>query len=506
MAKISTLPQLLEPDGTETVVLLHAGTTKRAPIAGLVAGAVSTGLAPLIGQIRRIPVNDEGIVPVEYSSSGRIVRGRYLDGRAFDPNCEVTLPANDDGLVPTIVVQRGGSFYLVRGRYLDGRIYEPGRDLFLPPDDDGLVPTIVARRGSGFVLHVGRRLDGRAYPANDNSSNMETIFADDPRLTIFGYAGLAERSALRLRPVRPVSDGQGYEWCAPGMRCAFYTTARSVRFDVTFNGTINGRVIRDDAFQTMLASVLVDGVHVDDIADSHHGPEAVDASRTVALPAGLKRVDLVWPYSEQMDLRAIAIGAGGGIGRVTAPSIRFVAGGDSITHGFTVPGVLDTWSFQVADSLGLELVNMGFGGRTAVGADGAKHGALGGRIGTYCIGYNDWNNNVSLATFRAQILDYIAGWFAANTTPNADLILITAPYSVNTGQNSSGNRLQDFRATMTDAFSTYMAAHPAARLHLQNGLALFTNTADRLIDGIHPNKLGTREWSTNLSPVISALL
>nr|WP_317893790.1 sialidase family protein [uncultured Sphingomonas sp.] len=46
MAKISELPQLLEPTGLETVVVLDAGETKRVPIADLAAAAV----APQVGR------------------------------------------------------------------------------------------------------------------------------------------------------------------------------------------------------------------------------------------------------------------------------------------------------------------------------------------------------------------------------------------------------------------------------------------------------------------------
>jgi lysophospholipase L1-like esterase len=243
------------------------------------------------------------------------------------------------------------------------------------------------------------------------------------------------------------------------------------------------------------ASILADGVEVGsfkrDVAYNATGSTLT----TVDLgSSALRLIELVWPYSTGMDLTEIQHSLGAAVAIAPArPTTIFAALGDSITHGFNALKEKDTWAFQLAVAKGWQLKNFANGSALAVPAQGSALAGCGATKAFLMIGYNDWANNVTTATYGANVLAELQNMRTA--LPSAKIYASSPIYSTNLGANTNGNTLIDFRTAFASAFTTWADGNS----QIFNGLSLMTNSSDRLADGIHPNITGATEISAYLN-------
>ena len=103
------------------------------------------------------------------------------------------------------------------------------------------------------------------------------------------------------------------------------------------------------------------------------GPAAAPAPAPAG--GGYHDYELVLPYGDSVDFHGLQVNPDA---LFEAPSdrsaTRYLAYGDSITHGFTASDIGGGYAFRVAEAKGWQLVNMGYGGRASTIADGTVVG------------------------------------------------------------------------------------------------------------------------------------
>lgn len=407
------------------------------------------------------------------------------------------LVPTDDGLVPTEVDSDGR---VLRGRWMSGAAYEPVLDAALAeqrvqiaPDDYGRFPILLDQDN--------RILSRSGFSAALQPAEMEMIYPNDARLLVSDYDLIQERSATRLRFGRslPSYGGDPAIYYAPAARVGFVTRSRAVRFAVSFS-----TLVSDALAVARVAVILADGVKVGEITHAN-GTRPIAAETTVTFAtATARRVELVWQSRDTMDLLEIGVEPGVGLGAAARPNSVLLTYGDSITDGYSASDALHNYASLTAEALGLQLVNMGYGGRSSTAADGALMGAKQARLTTHLMGANDFYANRSAATVQSNVTGFITGFRGAH--PTGDLVLITPLNSPNANAepaNSGGATYEDIRQAVRNAH----AAFPGdANLHLIEGPTLLANTGGKFVDGLHPNDAGFADQATALTPLLAALL
>jgi lysophospholipase L1-like esterase len=401
------------------------------------------------------PVNDDGIIPIEIDQDGRILRGVYANGTPFNPQLFVDAPMDDSGLKPFLI-------------------------------SDDTPPRVLS----------GVYPDGTPFPSTV-MQGQDVVYPNDDRLLVSDYAQIAERSAARLRFIRPLADGQGFEHCAPGARVSFYTRAPSVTFEVYFNAL----VIRDDA-RNYKAKVFVDGADAGTIEGTAGPNTPQEVSRSILLgPSQLRKVELVWPYGDGMDLNLIRIPAGFGLGAAEPrPQEVIITVGNSITQGYTGDDVSKTWSFILANELGRTLINGGYGGRTAVATDGTWAGQLAAPHGAnativYMIGVNNCIAQSSLTAFMEQVAGFIAN--ARAEAPLARIIVVSPFYCPAIEANTIP--LDSYRTKTQEAVDE----SGDANVEWRDGKLAMANNPELFVgDLVHPNSLGHAAAGAGLAAMI----
>lgn len=239
------------------------------------------------------------------------------------------------------------------------------------------------------------------------------------------------------------------------------------------------------------------------------------ASSKVPLPTGdgTIRIDLPERDPEQTvrvylpECVEIAVDALVAVDGDIAPPGRgplWVVYGDSISQGWSVsePGL--AWPSLVADSLGLDLVNLGFAGAArgellaadAVAGSGAAAVAV-------AWGTNAWS---SLPTDVAQIAETMRIFLTAvrQGLPEAPIVVlspIVRPDAENT-PNRFGATLVDLRASLESTVIRFSAETGDDRITLLSGLDILP--AEQLADGVHPGDEGHASIAAGAAPHVAA--
>ncbi len=295
--------------------------------------------------------------------------------------------------------------------------------------------------------------------------------------------------ANRIRFTRPIVDGQGFETANPGARVRFRTNATLIRVRLQYTNLVT----RLDTYNGV-GYVLVDGVYWQSFnrVQGAAGP----ASFLIGLPSTLLRtIEIVMPYCASVDFLGIDLPPGATLSAAAArPATRYVAIGDSITHGFVGSEVRQTWPTLLAASKGWQLINCGYGGRQCVASDGAVAAALAPTVATYLIGYNNFYPQVPLATFKTAYKSFLAQFRAA--APLVKLYCITPLYTPNTfGPLTIENYRQQIRDAITETGSALNI--------LVEGLPLASNDATSFPDNVHPGDSGALQIANALSSVVN---
>ncbi len=183
---------------------------------------------------------------------------------------------------------------------------------------------------------------------------------------------------------------------------------------------------------------------------------------------------------------------------------RWVVYGDSISQGWSVAEAGLAWPSLVADSLGLDLVNLAFAGAArgelltadAVAGSGAAAVAL-------AWGTNAWS---SLPTDAAQIAETMRLFLTAvrQGLPEVPLVVISPIVrpDAETTRNRFGATLSDLRGALESAVGRFAASTRDVRITLVPGLNLVQD--EQLVDGIHPGDAGHRSLAAGVMPQVAA--
>lgn len=306
------------------------------------------------------------------------------------------------------------------------------------------------------------------------------------------YCAIATKDAAKVRFVRPITDGQGFETANPGARIArFITNSQTVTIKLAYTGLVT----RVDTYNAA-GWVLVNGVkyqsftHAQDIG--HSNPI------TVLLSFGssaYRTIEVVCPYCASVDFTGVDIESTAVITSAAArPSTRLACGGDSITHGFTTTDESVAWHYLLGVSKGWETVNLGYGGRQCTATDGTALANLSPNVATYLMGYNDFNYQNALATFKANYKSFINNFRAVS--PSVKLYCITPLWTSTVKAIPIDSYRQQIRDALTELGNPLNV--------LVEGTTLTVGGAGSFnADGIHPNDTGAAKIASSLSSLIT---
>ena len=308
--------------------------------------------------------------------------------------------------------------------------------------------------------------------------------------------------AVRFHRILDV-PGRGYRWDNPGARVRFRTDARAITVHLHYSDKhtspsarapvgiflIDGRSDPAWTFTTRTTTTL---------------RPVEDHALELPVPAagGFHDYALVLPYGDSVDFRGLTVDDTAKFAEpAERPALRYVAYGDSVTHGFTASHIGHTYAYRLAETRGWQLVNLGLGGRSARAAEGDVVGRLGGDIVTVLIGVNDWQGGTAPAAYREAMRGLLTRIRALQ--PGVPVYAIT-PLWVSERWKPTKARfpLEDYRAVLR---SLVAELHDPA-LHLIEGPSLVDGD-ERNFDQVlvHPNDAGFAQMSERLARQIAAV-
>ncbi len=291
--------------------------------------------------------------------------------------------------------------------------------------------------------------------------------------------------------------GKGYRWDNPGARIRFRTDAPSVKARLYFNElhtstsarNSNGAYHIDGAgrpewtFHTKAATVK-------------RAPETVEVVMTPGTAAGFHDYELILPYGDSVDFQGLEVGAEARFEAPPAPpAVRYLAYGDSITHGFTASAVDKSYAFLVAQKMGWQLVNLGLGGRASNIADAKVVKAAKADVISVFMGVNDWQGGGPLARYKSNMTGFFDAIRAGQ--PGVPIYYLTSlwvpPSWKPQGQVAD---LEAYRKVAREI----VAERKDPNLHLVEGPGLIDHDA-ALFDAVavHPNDKGFAQMAERLA-------
>ena len=212
--------------------------------------------------------------------------------------------------------------------------------------------------------------------------------------------------------------------------------------------------------------------------------------------AGFHNYELILPYGDSVDFQGLEVNSGARFEHPPPrPAIRYLAYGDSITHGFTASAVDKSYAFLTAQKMGWQLVNLGLGGRSSNVSDAKVVTSLKADVISVFIGVNDWQGGAPLERYRTNMTGFLNAIRAAQPgVPNYYITSLWVPPSWNPkGQVAD---LEKYRQVSREIVS----ARNDRNLHLVEGLDLIDHDA-ALFDAtpVHPNDKGFAQMAGRLA-------
>lgn len=334
---------------------------------------------------------------------------------------------------------------------------------------------------------------------------LKPISPDDFRIEYAGYV----RKEIVAAPDNPdhklarfdrILDmpNTGYRWDNPGVSIRFRTDATVVNAILYYNDrhiskrsrnsigvwSVDGVFQPNRIFQTRQQGV-------------QRAPETVTAVLANGDAKGFHDYVIFLPYGDSVDFAGLQVNPEARFETPKpAPALRFVAYGDSITHGFTASEVDKTYPFLVGQKKGWQTIDLGLGGRSsgASPTDAGVIASLKPDILTVLMGVNDWQAGVPLERYRTNMNKFLANFRVAK--PETPVYLIT-PLWVAPTWNPPGHKadLEQYRQVLRDIVATSKDQN----LHIIEGpglidhdLSLFSPVA------VHPNDAGFAEMEERL--------
>lgn len=367
---------------------------------------------------------------------------------------------------------------------------------------DGVIDEV---RLTARALTAGELLISRAAaPSAD-----VTVAADDARIAYSDYVRRTFVSApydaavtlARFDRLLPIA-GKGYECDNPGTRIRFRTDATNALASLYYNALhvstsarnsrgfcrIDGQTNAAWGFQTVATETV-------------RTQELVEVALAVPAGGGYHDYELVLPYGDAVDFAGVTVNEGALFQAPPArPATRYVAYGDSITHGFTASDVGQSYAYRVAETKDWELVNMGYGGRAATAADGTTVGSQQADVISVLIGVNDWQGGVALATYSNRLDGFLANLRALQ--PTVPVYLLT-PLWVDASWDPAADiaPLESYRQIVR----AVAAARSDPNLHVVEGPELIDPSVV-YFDAVrvHPNDAGFAQMAERLAAQMEA--
>ena len=354
---------------------------------------------------------------------------------------------------------------------------------------------------SGLILLCLARAPVAA-PAQEPAHRL--IAPDDAHLAYSDYVHLElvpsplDPSARLARFDRLLDQpAKGYRWDNPGARLRFRTDASSVKALLYFNElhistsarNSNGLYRIDGARQPQWT------FHTKTTQPKRE-PETVAVTMTAGGPAGFHDYELILPYGDSVDFQGVEVNAGARFeAPPTRPATRYLAYGDSITHGFTASAVDKNYAFLVAEKNGWQLLNLGLGGRASTPSDGKVVASLHADVISVFMGANDWQGGVPPERYRANMMAFFDAIRAAQ--PTVPIYYLTSLWvAPSWNPKAQVADLETYRRVAREI----VAARHDPNLHLVEGpelidheIALFDATP------VHPNDQGFAQMAERLA-------
>jgi lysophospholipase L1-like esterase len=338
----------------------------------------------------------------------------------------------------------------------------------------------------------------------------------------------ADSGAARVD--RVLENARGYRWDAPGARVRFRTDSAAVSVRLRYSARHIGPACNSVGFWR------IDG-HGDTVAWRFTRPCAdgqklpYDAELAVrlpvpgtvpgAVPGAVSGVvpgvvsgavpgavsgggtfhdyELILPYGDAVEVLGVEVTAGARWETpASRPAVRWVAFGDSVTHGFTASSVAGSYPFRVAEAMGWQVINEGIGGRSALAKDGDFLAGVEAGVFSVAIGVNNWQGGTDLAVFRKNMTGLLDRLRAGH--PDTPVYVITPLWVPPSWRPKSVKYpLEDYRKIIREIVAARVAEGDA-HMVLVDGPALIDHDP-ALFDkvAVHPNDAGFAQMAERLA-------
>ncbi len=349
--------------------------------------------------------------------------------------------------------------------------------------------------GAALVVRPGNRLVGAEEAQIGYSDYVRMELVTVPEAV---SGGMGQMKMARFDRILDI-PGKGYRWDNPGVRIRFRTDATVVKAWLYFNELHASASARNS-----LGVYLIDGVSK---PEWRYETKAKTVKRSVeslgvvmreeaALAAGFHDYELVLPYGDSVDFVGVEVNEGAKFETPKArPATRYLAYGDSITHGFTASSVEKSYAYLVAEKKGWQIVNLGLGGRASNVADAKVAAAQQADVISVFIGVNDWQGGGPVERYRKNLTGFLDSLRATQATvPIYCLTSLWVPPAWNPkGQVAE---LEAYRQVVREV----VAGRKDANLHLIEGLDLIDHDP-ALFDpvAVHPNDAGFKQMAERLT-------
>ena len=488
----------LQFDGVDDVLStgnIDFSTTNNVYIFTYVGKGVNAASAKVMVSHAKFFVADTN-TGIRYSSSGTVAASNNYLPVVSAPFTRL-LSANFSIPAPHVIVYENGSEILNHtdtqgtGNYTNAPIHlgaSSGTSLF----SDFRLYSLIIRKKESSLSEINS-VTGY-FNARRTAIEYQQLLPNDARLLVSDYTTISEQSSARLRLIRSITEANDYRHCSPGSRVGISTDALAVRFTVYYSALVS----RNDV-QNYKGIILVNGIYETTFNNSNPYPADPDTSTvTVEITRTTnttRKYELVFPFGTAIDLLSVDVSVDATVIQqpVARPATKLQFLGDSITHGFSVTSINESWAYNIAITKNMQLINSGYGSLQAVASYGNDVAACDAIVVT--LGVNNYLGQQALATFKAAYKSMLQN--IRTTLPSAKIYAVT-PFYIST--TPLAIPLSDYRTQESDAVTEIADGNTT----LIDGLTLMTNSSNRLVtDGVHLNDLGASEIATNLAALIT---
>ncbi|MFC5457241.1 SGNH/GDSL hydrolase family protein [Prosthecobacter fluviatilis] len=325
--------------------------------------------------------------------------------------------------------------------------------------------------------------------------HMELISTE---LREFGLAGAEPRTTKFARFDRLLDiPGKGYRWDNPGARIRFRTDATRVGALLRFNELHTSASARNSNGIYLIDGVTQPGWTFKTKATTpKRGVEYVGIQMPAPTTPGFHDYEIVLPYGDSVEFLSADVNLTAQMQPPPAPpAVRYVAYGDSVTHGFTASAIDKTYPYLVAQKMGWQLINLGLGGRASNVVDAHVLKTLKADVINVLMGVNDWQGGGPVERYRKNM----SGFFDAirAVQPTVPIYFITTLYvPPSWSPKTATTDLEAYRQAARDL----VASRQDPNMHLIEGPALIDHDP-KLFDSVavHPNDQGFAQMAERLA-------